>query len=168
MKKILITLTLISALACKENKIGFVDNQKLMNEYQEKMDVETRIKAKADALTKMRDSISQSFQNKFAVFQAKAQKMPETQAQKEYSQIQQEGQIISQQLQEQEQQLQQENQTETDSVISKVKREIKSYGKANGYAYILGGGDGGTVLYGDKSQDITAPLVKALNDNYKK
>lgn len=158
---------LISVFACQESKIGFVDNQKLMNDYQEKIDVEAKIKVKADALTKTRDSISQSFQNKFAAFQAKAQNMPQAKAQEEYAQIQQEGQVIGQQLQQQEQQLQMENQTEMDSIISKVKREIKAYGKANGYTYILGGGDGGSVLYGDEAKDITTPVLKALNDNYK-
>ena len=46
-------------------------------------------------------------------------------------------------------------QVEMDSLVNKVKREIKAYGKANGYTYILGGGDGGGVLYGTEGQDLT-------------
>jgi len=161
-------LTLISVFACQESKIGFVDNQKLMNDYQEKMDVEAKLKVKADALTKKRDSISQSFQMRAQAFQAKAQSLPQAKAQEEYAQLQQEGQFIGQQLQQEEQQLQLQNQTEMDSIISRVKKEIKAYGKANGYTYILGGGDGGSVLYGDEAQDITTPILKVLNDTYKK
>ena len=157
-------LAILSVFACQESKIGFVDNQKLMDDYQEKVDVEAKLKVKADALTQKRDSISQTFQMRLQAFQAKAQKMP----QDEYGQLQQEGQFIGQQLQQQEQQLQMQSQTEMDSIISKVKREIKAYGKANGYTYILGGGDGGSVLYGDESQDVTAPVLKVLNDKYKK
>ena len=55
-----------------------------------------------------------------------------------------------------------------DSLISKVKKEIASYGKANGYSYILGGGQGGSVLYGDSSKDLTADIIKLLNDKNKK
>ncbi len=161
-------LAILSVFACQESKIGFVDNQKLMDDYQEKVDVEAKLKVKADALTQKRDSISQTFQMRLQAFQAKAQKMPQAQAQEEYGQLQQEGQFIGQQLQQQEQQLQMQSQTEMDSIISKVKREIKAYGKANGYTYILGGGDGGSVLYGAESQDVTAPILKVLNDKYKK
>jgi outer membrane protein len=168
MKKIVMVLTLFSVFACQESKIGFVDNQKLMTDYQEKVDVEARLKNKADALTKKRDSISQTFQMRLQAFQAKADKMPQAKAQEEYGLLQQEGQFIGQQLQQEEQQLQQQNQTEMDSIISKVKREIKAYGKANGFTYILGGGDGGSVLYGDEAQEITTPILKMLNDKYKK
>lgn len=161
-------LALFSVFACQESKIGFVDNQKLMDEYQEKVDVEAKFKVKIDALTKKRDSISQMFQMKLQAFQAKAQKMPQEQAQEEYGQLQQEGQFMGQQLQQQEQELQVQSQTEMDSIVSKVKREVKAYGKDNGYTFILGGGDGGSVLYGSEAQEVTAPIVKALNDKYKK
>jgi outer membrane protein len=168
MKKIVMALALFSVFACQESKIGFVDNQKLMDEYQEKVDVEAKFKVKIDALTKKRDSISQMFQMKLQAFQAKAQKMPQEQAQEEYGQLQQEGQFMGQQLQQQEQELQVQSQTEMDSIVSKVKREVKAYGKDNGYTFILGGGDGGSVLYGSEAQEVTAPIVKALNDKYKK
>jgi len=55
-----------------------------------------------------------------------------------------------------------------DSLISKVKKEISAYGKAKGYTYILGGGEGGSVLYGDSSKDLTEDILKILNDKYKK
>jgi outer membrane protein len=49
-----------------------------------------------------------------------------------------------------------------------VKKEISAYGKAHGYTYILGGGEGGSVLYGDGSKDLTTDILKLLNDKYKK
>ncbi|MGB5553566.1 MAG: OmpH family outer membrane protein [Flavobacteriaceae bacterium] len=53
-------------------------------------------------------------------------------------------------------------------MVSKVKKEITTYGKANGYSYILGGGDGGSVLYGTEANDLTTEIVKIINDKYKK
>ncbi len=167
MKKIVMALALVSVFACQESKIGFVDNQKLMNDYQEKIDLEESLKIKMEAFGKKRDSISQSFQAQAQAFQVKAQKMAQSKAQEEYAQLQQQGQIIGQQLQKEEQQLQIESQTEMDSIISKVKKQIKEYGKTNGYTYILGGGDGGSVLYGAEANDVTEPLIKVLNDEYK-
>ena len=55
-----------------------------------------------------------------------------------------------------------------DSIVSKVKDEIKEYGEANGYTYILGGGEGGSVLYGQDANDLTEQILKILNDKYKK
>ncbi|MCB0372777.1 MAG: OmpH family outer membrane protein [Muricauda sp.] len=168
MKKIMVLAVALTAMACQQNKIGYVDSVKLMDEYQEKIDVEARFKTKADALTKKRDSISQSFQMELQAFQTKAQSMSQKNAQEEYGQLQQRGQFIGQQLQQEEQQLQQVSQVEMDSLVKKVKKEIKDYGKANGYTYILGGGDGGSVLYGEEANDLTDAILKILNDKYKK
>jgi outer membrane protein len=168
MKKIMVLAIALTAMACQQNKIGYVDSVKLMDEYQEKIDVEARFKTKADALTKKRDSISQSFQMELQAFQTKAQSMSQKNAQEEYGQLQQRGQFIGQQLQQEEQQLQQVSQVEMDSLVKKVKKEIKDYGKANGYTYILGGGDGGSVLYGEEANDLTDAILKILNDKYKK
>ncbi|MFH6603086.1 OmpH family outer membrane protein [Maribacter algicola] len=168
MKNLIWIATIVLLTSCEQQKIGFVDNVKLMDEYQEKIDVETKFKAKADALTKKRDSISQAFQIEAQAFQAKAQSMSQKKAQEEYGLIQQKGQFIGQQLQQEDQQLQASGQTEMDSIVSKVKKEIRAYGKANGYTYILGGGDGGSVLYGTEVLDLTDEIVKILNDKYKK
>ena len=168
MKKILVLAIAMVAMACQQNKIGYVDNVKLLDGYQEKIDVEAKFKTKADALAKKRDSISQAFQLELQEFQTKAQKMSQKSAQEEYSLLQQRGQFVGQQLQQEEQLLQQSSQTEIDSLVSKVKKEINDYGKANGYTYILGGGDGGSVLYGEETQNLTDAILKILNDKYKK
>ncbi|WP_350289528.1 OmpH family outer membrane protein [uncultured Croceitalea sp.] len=168
MKKLVLVAVVVLIAACQQNKIGYVDNLKLMDGYQEKIEIEAKFKTKAEALTKKRDSISQAFQIEVQAFQSKAQKMSQAKAQEEYGLIQQRGQFMGQQLQQEEQAMQAAGQVEMDSVVSKVKREIKAYGKANGYTYILGGGDGGSVLYGTDSQDLTDEVLKILNDSYKK
>ena len=164
----MLLFAIILMSACQQNKIGFVDNVKLMDSYQEKLDIEAKYKTKAETLNKKRDSISQAFQIEVQAFQAKAQKMAQSKAQEEYGLIQQRGQFMGQQLQQEEQQLQLAGQTEMDSIISKVKKEIEAYGKANQYTYILGGGDGGSVLYGTDAQDLTDEILQILNETYKK
>ncbi|MGB3151798.1 MAG: OmpH family outer membrane protein [Maribacter sp.] len=168
MKKIILSLIVLAFASCQQEKIGYVDNVKLMNEYQQKIDVEAKFKTKADVLNRKRDSISQAFQIEAQAFQVKAQKMSQQKAQEEYALFQQKGQFMGQQLQQEDQQLQAEGQLEMDSVVSVVKKQIEAYGKKNGYSYILGGGDGGSVLYGTDANDLTTEIVKLLNDNYKK
>ncbi|MFT0713985.1 OmpH family outer membrane protein [Flagellimonas lutimaris] len=166
MKKLVVLAIAITAMACQQNKIAFVDSVKIMDEYQEKIDVDARFKTKAEAMNKKRDSISQAFQMELQQFQTKAQSMSQQKAQEEYSLLQQRGQRVGQQLQQEEQQLQQISQAEMDTLVKKVKKEIREYGKANGYTYILGGGESGSVIYGDEAKDVTDAILSILNDKY--
>ena len=168
MKNIVVLIAVLLLASCQQEKIGYVDNVKLMDEYQQKIDVEAKFQAKAEKLGKKRDSISQAFQMEAQAFQAKAESMSQSKAQEEYAAMQQKGQYIGQQLQQEDQKLQSEGQIEMDSIVKTVKEEIKQYGKSNGYSYILGGGDGGSVLYGKEANDLTDEIVKILNDKYKK
>lgn len=155
-------------MSCQQEKIGFVDNVKLMQDYQEKKDIEAKYTTKLEAFGQKKDSITQAFQQEAQAFQVKAQNMSQQKAQEEYGVFQQKGQLIGQQLQQEEQLLQMAGQTDMDSLVTKVKEEIKAYGKANSYSYILGGGDGGSVLYGKEANDLTDEIAKILNDKYKK
>lgn len=168
MKKLVLAVIFIGLVGCQQSKIGYVDNVKLLNDYQEKVDLESKFKTKVEAFGKKRDSLQQAFQIEAQAFQNKAQKMAQKKAQEEYGLLQQKSQFLGQQLQQEEQQLQVASQTEMDSLVSKVKKEIKDYGKANGFNYILGGGDGGSVLYGTDADNLTEEITKILNDKYKK
>lgn len=165
MKNSLMILAFLALASCQQSKIGYVDNVKLMDGYQEKIEVEGKYKAKAEALTKKSDSLSQALQIEFQALQAKKQSQRKTE--QELQVLQQKSQFLGQQLQQEERQIQQEGQTQMDSIVSKVKDEIKAYGEANGYTYILGGGEGGSVLYGQEVNDLTEQVLKILNDNYK-
>lgn len=167
MKKLTFALLVMTLVSCQQQKIGYVDNIKLMDAYQEKIDIEAKFKTKAEAMGKKRDSITQAYQIEAQAFQVKAQKMSQKKAQEEYGVIQQRAQFIGQQLQQEDQALQASGQVEMDSMVSRVKKEIEAYGKANGYTYVLGGGDGGSVLYGTEANDLTDEIVKILNDKYK-
>lgn len=162
-------IAVLMIVSCQnQSKIGYVDNVKLMEDFQEKKDFDTRFKVKDDAMTKKRDSISQAYQFEAQAFQIKASKMSQAKAQEEYGVMQQRAQQMGQLLQQEEQALRAEAQVELDSIVSAVKKEIKSFGKTKGYSYILGGGDGGSVLYGEEASDLTNEIVKLLNANYEK
>lgn len=167
MKKVLLLLFVVVLASCTQEKIGYVDSVKIMKDYEEQKESAAKFKVKTDALTKKRDSISQVYQLEMQAFQIRAQKMNDQKAQQEYGLLQQKGQIMAQQLQQEEQTLTGQQQTVRDSIISTIKKEIKAFGKAKGYSYILGGGDTGTVLYGTEANDLTVELLKILNDKYK-
>lgn len=169
MKKIwIISLVLIGLTSCQQNNIVFVDTAKLINDYQEKKDIETKYKARFEVFDKKTDSLSTAFQTEAMEFDSKAASMSKTAAQERYNQLLQKRQAMSQQLQMEQQSLSKESQTEIDSLVSRVKAFIKDFGKEKGYTYILGANEAGSVLYGEEAKDITAEVLKALNEDYKK
>ena len=74
MKKLVLVIVILMMVSCQQQKIGYVDNVKLMDDYQEKIDVEAKYKTKLEAFNKKKDSISQAFQIEAQAFQVNAQK----------------------------------------------------------------------------------------------
>ncbi|ALJ05599.1 hypothetical protein APS56_10890 [Pseudalgibacter alginicilyticus] len=153
----------------QQSKIGYVDNGILINEFQEKIDLEAKFQVKEDAFRKKFDSIDQAFQLEVQQFQADANKMTQSKAQEKYQELGQKKQMQDQQRQLEAQQFQQEFQNEIDSLIVKVKAFVKDYGKNNGYTYILGTSEAAaSVLYGTEENDLTKTVLEALNAESKK
>jgi len=169
MKKLLsIVIIVLSVTSCQQSqKIGFVDNSVLINDYQEKKDIEAKLKGKIEVYEKRRDSLSQAFQLDVKAAEVKARSMSQANLQKLQQEFQQKEQIISQQLQFEQQQIAQESQSENDSLIKKVREFVKDYGKTNGYNFILGSNEAGSVMYGTEEVDLTQTILDALNEAYK-
>ena len=167
MKKLILTGVALLALTACTDKVAFVDNSKLLKDYQEKKDIEAKLKGQISAYERKRDSISMAFQTEARAFDAQAKTLPQNVAQKKYNELMQKSQILQQHLQQEEQKIQMESQTQMDSLLSKVKKNIKEYGKQKGYTFILGANDGGSVLYGTEKKDITKEVTEYLNNQYK-
>lgn len=161
-------LVLVIFSSCKEQqKIAFVDNGELINSYQMKIDIEEAFKVKDEAFQKRMDSIGRNFQVEAQAFQMASQKMSQKEAQEQYNVLGQKQQVLQQQFQLEQQEMQKAFGVEIDSIISKVDVFVSDYGKKNGYAFILGKNEAGSVMYGAEGSDITTTLADALNAAYK-
>ena len=131
MNKVILGVAFVLSLAaCQQGqKIAYVDNSKLLDEYQEKKDLEELLKGKINKYQLKRDSISQAFQVKAQAFEAQAKSLAPAVAQQRYSQLAQESQLLQQQLMVEEQAIQEESRTKMDTLLKKVKNFIKDYGK---------------------------------------
>jgi len=159
---------LVFASCQQAQKIGYVDNSILINDYQEKIDVENVLKTKIAAYEKRRDSLTQSFQMEVQEAEIKAKSMSQAKLQKLQQEFQQKDQLIGQRLQFEQQQIAQESQSKNDSLIKKVKAFVTDYGNSNGYDFILGSNEAGSVMFGTKDADLTQVILDALNAAYKK
>ena len=166
MNKVVLSVALVlSLISCQQSqKIAYVDNSKLLDEYQEKKDLEELLKGKINQYQARRDSISQAFQVKAQAFEAQAKSLAPAVAQQKFEELSKESQKLQQQLRIEEQAIQEESRTKMDTLLKKVKNFIKEYGQKHDYDFILGANDGGSVHYGKKDKDITSDVVKALNE----
>ncbi|NNK26742.1 MAG: OmpH family outer membrane protein, partial [Flavobacteriaceae bacterium] len=141
----------------------------IVNEYQEKKDLEEEFKGKKALLDQKNDSISKAFQLEVQDFQLKSARMNQKKAQEKYQELGQKQQLLQQQIQFSEQQFGQTFNVELDSVITKVKEFTKEYGKSNDYTFILGTSDAtSSVIYGNEATDLTKIILDALNAEYNK
>ncbi len=155
--------------SCQQSqKIGYVDNSILINDYQEKKDIEMKLQGKISAYEKRRDSLSQVFQLEVKEAELKSRKMSQANLQKLQQELQQKNQLITQRLQFEQQQISQESQSQNDSLIKRVRTFVEEYGNSNGYSFILGSNEAGSVMFGKEELDLTQTILKALNQAYKK
>ncbi|WP_298893629.1 OmpH family outer membrane protein [uncultured Psychroserpens sp.] len=169
MKKIVSVLVFVLALvSCQDQqKIAFIDNGEVINAYQEKIDIETKYKLKDEDFKKRADSIGQAFQLEVQNFQLGATKLSERKQQEQGQALGQKQQLLQQQLQREQQNLTNQFNVEMDSVVNRVEDFVSAYGKTNGYSFILGRNEAGSVLYGTEANDITKIIIEAINTDYK-
>jgi outer membrane protein len=174
MKKSLVIIAIaFSVISCNKTaevastKTAYVDTSKLMIEYTEAKDIEAKYKAKSEEMGRELEAEIAKFKAEAGSFQKEAQMKGQAWAEQKGAELQKREQQLQYAQQSIGQQLQQESGVEIDSVVSSVKKFIKSYGKEKGYAYIYGTGDAASVLYAEEKYDITKEIIKLLNDKYK-
>ena len=174
MKKSLVIIAIaFSIISCNKTaevastKTAYVDTSKLMIEYTEAKDIEAKYKAKSEEMGKELEIEIAKFKAEAGSFQKNAQMNGQAWAQQKGAELQKREQQLQYAQQSIAQQLQQESGVEIDSVVSSVKKFIKSYGKEKGYAYIYGTGDAASILFAEDKYDITNEIIKLINDKYK-
>ena len=170
MKKAVVVVfgMLLFASCQKEMKTGFIDNTQLIKEYQKRKDLEASVKTKIEAFDKRADSIGKVFQAQAAVLQQNDPQLAKKESQDKYQQLGQQYQAFQQQMQREEQLIQAESQTQIDTLLKEIRSFVKDYGKKNGYTYILGSNEAGSVMYGDENKELTKEILEELNKAYKK
>lgn len=164
---VLVVLVMFAFMSCQQSqKIGYVDNTVLINDYIEKKDIETQLQSKIDAFQKRTDSMRQAFQLEINEAEIKARSMSQSKIQKLSKDLQDKETALSQRVQFEQQQIAQESQAKNDSLIKKVKNFVKDYGSKNGYSFILGSNEAGSVMYGKDDKDLTQTLLDLLNKQY--
>ncbi|OIQ31069.1 MAG: hypothetical protein BM564_02320 [Bacteroidetes bacterium MedPE-SWsnd-G2] len=169
LKHLSLLLVLILASCQNSQKIGYVDNGKVINAYQEKIDLDNKFETINEIFTKKTDSLIQAFQMEYNTYEVRSHSMTKAKKEKEFGVISKKQQALQQSIEMEQQMLQRNYQTEMDSVINKVKVFVNDFGKKENYEMILGTSDvSATVMYGNDKLDITEKVISELNATFNK
>lgn len=147
-------------------KTAYIDTEKLMKEYQEFKDFESKFKSMSDRMKNELDSDAKKFQNDVLDLQKNAQSKGMEWAQNRQAELERRQQTLAQKEQNYMQKFQEESAVERDSMVSRMKDFIKYYGKEKGYDYVFGTGDAASVLYAKEEYDLTQEVLDLLNKKY--
>lgn len=157
---VLVSLTL---LGCNKQKTAYVNTEKIVKEYKTMAATQEKYAQLNDSLMAQLQQKAQDFQTKVAEYQEKQGSMRASEREKTEQELMQMRQQLQQEQQMRGGQLQQESQAAIDSIIKIVKDEVMEYGKKNGYDFIFGQNDAGSIMYGKDSYDVTEEVIAALN-----
>ena len=144
-KSILTIILIVSMSSCKQEKTGYVDMFKLVNEFELQKEYSEAAKREIDMEKAGIDSV---------LFAEKLKNNPKIEDIKNelYAKLYQKTE---------------KRNKEIETIIWKrLNPYLVDYGKEHGYQYIYGANGTGNVLYADTSKDITDDVIKYSNNRY--
>ena len=149
--------------------IVYINSDTLSAKYDYVKDMDKRLTAKSDAAKSDLQSKGQAFQREVADYQKNASTLPADQRQTTEQRLQREQQQLQSYQQNASAEVQDDQSKEMVKLYDKIADFTKTYAKEKGYKMVLTYSKNNTsMLYGDPSLDITADVVKQLNDAYAK
>jgi outer membrane protein len=148
--------------------IVYVESAKLLDGYQGMKDARRSFEGKAKGWERQNQALVSSFRTAVEQYQKTAAGLTPEQraaAEQQLQQKQQQGAAEQQKIQ---QQAQEAEGKLTQTVLTSVNKKVEAYGKAHGYKMILIAAPSGTIAYGEKGLDVTAPVLAYLNSEYRK
>lgn len=168
MKKIVFAVIGVFALvSCNQEKTAYVDNTVLIQDFSQMKETEKRFNKKSEKLKRTLDSTAMAFRQEVESYQNKMQSLSAQARQEQEAALMQKQQQLQQSQQMQSQALRQESDEVIDSLITKVKDFVATYGEKNNYTYIFGSNESANIMYAKEGKDITQEVLKALNESVK-
>lgn len=170
MKRLILLMILsLGLFSCQQSKTAYINTTEVMDGFEKLKETEERLNQEEQGIKAQIDSLvaESGYQDLVQEYQANKGKMSKAKEDELYDQIMQIQQQLGQQQQMASQQFQQRKNSELNSLNDSIESFIQEYGKSNGYTYIYGANDSGSIMYADEKLDITEEIIKALNDNYK-
>ena len=151
-----------------DGKIAYVESNKMLDGYQGMKDARKAFEGKARGWEKQNQNMLASFKAAVEAYQKQAPTLTDQQRAATEQKLQAQQQEVGQKQQQLQAQAQEEEAKLTQNVLGSVNKKVEAYGKARGYKLILIAAPSGTIAYGEKTLDITTPVLAYLNAEYRR
>ena len=148
-------------------KIVYFEMDSLDNKYEYLKEVREVLRKKESQISSEMAQLENSFKNKVKTYQQKAETMSQAEQmamQQELGRMQQEARSTSD---EKSQELNGESMRRLQEVKIKIQDFLKEYSAKNGYVFVYAADRSDNIYYKDPSRDITADVIRLLNEQYK-
>lgn len=151
-------------------KIAYFEMDSINNSFAMVKAVRAELSREEEKMNNELAGMQKRYNDKFTQYQSQAKAgMSAEESDKVNREVVQMQQSFAQAKQDMGQRMQNMTMTRMQEVKTKVEDYLKAYNKTKGYAYILAYESGTSfVFYRDSAYDITADLIKGLNEQYKK
>jgi outer membrane protein len=155
-------------VAAGDFRIAYFEIDSVESQFDYYKEVSNSIQAKAQQNNNELNQLKEVFAAKYQDLQKNGQRMSEAEVNARQQELQQMDKTFKSKEQMMNNEMQDESMKKLQDVKKKITDYLAEYNKAKGYAYILGNNsDMLSLYYKDTAYDITADLVKGLNELYK-
>ena len=148
-------------------RIAYFEMDSINNSFALVKDVRSELSKEEEHMNNELARLQKTYNDRFVQYQSQGKNMSSIESEKANREIVQMQQKFTASKQQMEQHLHYLSMLKMQEVKVKVEDFLKEYNKAKGYSYILAY-EPGFMFYRDSAYNITADLVKGLNDQYKK
>ena len=156
------------AVAAGDFRIAYFEIDSVESQFDYYKEVSNAIQAKAQQNNNELNQLKEVFASKYQELQKNGQRMTEAEVNARQQELQQMDKTFKSKEQMMNNEMQDESMKKLQDVKKKITDYLAEYNKSKGYAFILGNNsDMLSMYYKDTAYDITADLVKGLNELYK-
>lgn len=156
------------AVAAGDFRIAYFEIDSVESQFNYYKEVSNAIQAKAQQNNNELNQLKEVFASKYQELQKNGQRMTEAEVNARQQELQQMDKTFKSKEQMMNNEMQDESMKKLQDVKKKITDYLAEYNKSKGYAFILGNNsDMLSMYYKDTAYDITADLVKGLNELYK-
>ncbi|WP_207492840.1 OmpH family outer membrane protein [Aridibaculum aurantiacum] len=148
-------------------KLAYFEMDSIDNNYEYLKDVRSQLKSKQQELGGQLNQLKNRYMEKVKKYQQEAPTMTQERANIVEQELMNDQKVLANKEQSLDLEMQDIQFKKMQDVNKKIEEFLKEYNKDKGFSYIVAN-QPGTVYYVDPGFDITAEVVKGLNEQYKK
>lgn len=154
--------------ASSSSELVYVDVNKLMEGYKKTKTVKADFEKKATTMKGNVDSLVGNWQKELKLYEKERSSMSAGELKLKQELLQNKQQQLNGYQEAIQKKIQEEDKKVTQTIINDINDYVKEYGKKHGYKIIFGASGGGNIMYATESSDLTADVLKGLNNEYAK